>query len=268
MSLVVLGTLVQLLATIEPSVEPSAEPPATLDTVLPESWKKPRVIIDAGHGAKDNAGTADAFCWREQEHTKVTQDAVAQWLRDRPGVNVRVSRPSKELVSYATRKRAMETWPADAVVSIHSDARAGEAWWRDPASGCLRSRGATGFAVLYSDDGTPTLVAKRRALATALAAAMLVAGFRAYGGEDYPGLYDPVSSGVFVDRHKPGQRIMMLRRTQVPFVIIETHQSLDEAEATMWRQPATHEAFASAIYRAIVTRESPSTASMRSSPDG
>jgi N-acetylmuramoyl-L-alanine amidase len=226
---------------------------SVLTTPMPEGWTNARVVIDAGHGAVGNSGTTDALCRAEQEHTKATQDAVAQWLRQQPGIDIAVGRPDESLVSYRDRIKTFTKWKADAVISIHSDARAADGWWRDGQSGCWRSRGGTGFAVLYSDEGNDALAAARLSLAVATSTAMIEAGFHPYHGADYEGLYEQTHPGVFVDRHTPKQRIMMLRRTTMPVVIVETHQAADEHEATMWAQPETQAAFAAAIYRAVVT---------------
>lgn len=137
----------------------------TLETALPAQWRTARIVIDAGHGAAGNHGTEDAFCEHEEEHTKRTQDAVAAWLAQQPGVEVKRTRTTDAPVSYAARMKQMNAWRADAVIAVHSDARAADEWWRDAETGCWRSRGGNGFAVLYSDEGDAAIVKKRRALA-------------------------------------------------------------------------------------------------------
>ncbi|HEY4223253.1 MAG TPA: N-acetylmuramoyl-L-alanine amidase [Myxococcota bacterium] len=225
----------------------------------PVAQDLPRVMIDAGHGALHNPGETSS-CQLEQEFTKQTQDAVLALLQDAGGLALKAGRPTASLVAYGDRLQAMNAWHADAVISIHSDARAADGWTHDEHQDCWHSRGGTGFAVLFSDEGDAALVSKRKALATALAHEMIEAGFSAYDGVDYPGLYALVSDGVFVDRHPDRQRIMMLRSSRVPLVIVETHQALDDAEAARWRDPAAQRAFATAIQRAVLAlHPSPTT---------
>jgi N-acetylmuramoyl-L-alanine amidase len=63
---------------------------------------------------------------------------------------------------------------------------------------------------------------------------------------------DPEQPGVFVDRHEPGYRIMMLRRPRIPSVIIETHHALDFEEVERWKEPRTLEAFSAAVAQGLV----------------
>ena len=211
-----------------------------------------RVVVDAGHGAQGNTGNTSVACESEAAFTQRTQDATLGWLHVFPGLELRSGRPPGELVAYDDRIAAFNAWPADAVISVHSDSRAAANFAPDPASGCWGASGEIGFSVLYSDDGAPALVAARRRLADAMAGAMIEAGFSAYPGADYPGLYDRVGEGVFVDRHAPGKRIKMLHATAVPLVIVETHQALDRSDVALWNEPQTQAAFASAVYRAVV----------------
>ena len=126
----------------------------------------------------------------------------------------------------------------------------------DAVSGCWQNTGATGVAVLWSDEGEPALVARRHALAQAIATRTAEAGFPPYPGLDYGGLYDPDAvPGVFVDRHEDRKRIMLLRRPKVPSVIVETHEAWDVAEATRWDQPDTWAAFAAALGAALADVE-------------
>ena len=104
------------------------------------------------------------------------------------------------------------------------------------------------MSVLWSDEGEAALVARRHALARAIATRAAQAGFPPYAGLDYVGLYDPDAvPGVFVDRHEDRKRIMLLRRPTVPSVIVETHEAWDVAEATRWEQPDTLAAFTSVL---------------------
>lgn len=220
----------------------------------PQPQARTRLVVDAGHGAPGNPGNTSARCESEAEFTRRTQDALLARLAGAPELEVRAGRPGSELVTYDARITAFHEWPADAVLSLHSDARQGSGAQRDARSGCWAADDAEGFAVLYSDEGDAALAADRAALARAVATAMHDAGFLPYGGEDYAGLYGPdTTAGVFVDRHGPGKRIKMLRATRVPTVIVETHQALDRDEAERWDEPATLDAFAAAVRAAAAS---------------
>ena len=82
---------------------------------------------------------------------------------------------------------------------------------------------------------------------------MAEAGFLAYGGGEYAGLYAPAEGtpGLFVDRHAPDQRIFILRRAAMPSILVETHNALDPREADRWTDPETLDAFAAAVAAAL-----------------
>lgn len=222
-----------------PAPPPSPPPPPPEGTLL----------LDAGHGAPGNVGNTNWRCEAEQDVMKRVTDGVTDALVTR-GVTVRRTRPTAAQVPYP--KRLEMSADADWLVSLHSDSRAGDSLHADPRTGCWRSTGATGVAVLWSDEGEADLVKRRHAFARAVATRIVEAGFEAYDGADYPGLYDGDEvPGVFVDRHTPKQRIMLLRRPKVPSVIIETHQAWDPGEAALWDEPATWDRLAGAIAGAV-----------------
>lgn len=219
---------------------------------LPSPGRRLRIIIDAGHGAPGNVGNTSVRCELEQDFTRRVQDEVVARLVRAPELEVRAGRPDAALVDYGARITAFDGWPADAVVSLHSDARAGDGVELHPVTGCWSVRGAAGFSVLFSDEGPPGLTAARERLAREVAGAMTEAGFAPYSRGYSDGLYGTVADGVFVDRHAKGKRIRMLRGTHVPTVIVETHQAFDPEEAERWTEPATLDAFAAALRRAVV----------------
>ena len=212
-----------------------------------------RVVIDAGHGAPGNLGNTSVRCEREADFTLRTQGALLDRLSTSPELVLRPGRPDTAPLSYDARIQAFDDWPADAVLSLHSDARELEAWTVDPVTHCSTHAGAPGFGVLYSDEGGPTRVAPRQQLARAVSRRLIEAGFPPYAGFDAGGLYeaDPEQPGAWIDRHSPHQRIKMLRRPQVPLVIIETHHAIDPEEVARWEEPATLDAFAAALRAAL-----------------
>lgn len=225
-----------------------------VDAGFPATWTPARLLIDPGHGAPGNDGTTTIRCEAEQEFTRRTADAVMARLDGDPRLLVRDTRPDAALVPYPARLHLAVDWRADAMISLHADAREGDDPGTDPETGCHETHAAYGFAVLWSDEGEATLVSDRHRLALAVASRMIGAGFPPYGGRDYAGLYegDPAHAGVFVDRHVPRKRVMMLRRSPVPTVIIETHQSTDRLEVARWDEPATLDAFAAVLRAAMV----------------
>lgn len=235
-----------------PAAWPSAGAPVReVETPAPHVARLPRLVLDAGHGAPGNPGATSVRCEEEQAVMLRVADAVAPRLG--PLVDLRLARPDDRLVDYGARIAAAERWPADALVGLHFDARTGAALYVDPDTGCRGTTDAWGFAVLWSDEGPPELVAARQRLARAVAARLVQTGIPAYDGADY-GAYegDPAHPGVFVDRHAPRQRIRMLRRPDVPSILIETHNGLDAEEVERWDEARTHAAFASALRAALL----------------
>lgn len=231
-------------------------PLTVLEVQVPEGFAKRRVYIDAGHGAPSNTGAEGAYCQVEQEFTLRAADELARRLRDTGAFEVRVSRSADEQPTYPERIAAANEW-ADVMISLHYDARLAakaSTWSPEEGQTCRYNEGEHGFSVLYSDEGETALAARRRALAVELAEELTKAGFPPYLGDDYVGLYtlDPDRPGAWVDRHEPRRRIMMLRRPQVPSVIVETHQSLDREEVLRWQEERTFDAFGAAVAVALI----------------
>jgi N-acetylmuramoyl-L-alanine amidase len=243
-------------APTEPDVSSDGWPEALpLDVEVPQASRALVVYLDAGHGAENNPGNSSCFCEREQDFTLSLLDDVTAVLEEH-GMTVVPSRTGSELVSYASRLDAARKARADAFVSLHSDIRGdGEEWSPDGAKTCLRSERAPGFSVLYADEGAGPLVAKRLRLARAISDSLLDATFTAYAGGEYVGLYEgtPADRGVFVDRHVPDKRIFLLRKTEMPAVIVETHNALDPREALAFEDPLVRRAFGLALARGIVS---------------
>lgn len=232
-----------------------------------------RVYLDAGHGAASNRGNTSCFCEAEQEFTLRAARGLAERLEATGAFEVRLSRESDRPVEYRDRVGEAEAWGAEVFVSLHSDVRGKPERWaprpqevvqaaaveqgpeqQAPDSGCPVSLLAPGFSVLWSDEGEAWLAARRLAVARAVARRMEEAGFLAYSGAEYTGLYagDAAQRGVFVDRHAPEQRIFVLRRPSLPSVLVETHHALDPREAARWEEPETLDAFAMALGSALL----------------
>lgn len=226
-----------------------------LDVEVPRPSRALVVYLDAGHGAENNPGNSSCFCEREQDFTLSLLDDVTAVLEEH-GMTVVPSRAGSELVGYANRLEAARKAHADAFISLHSDIRGdGEEWSPDGAKTCLRSERAPGFSVLYADEGAGPLVARRLRLARAISDSLLDATFTPYEGGEYVGLYEgtPADRGVFVDRHAPDKRIFLLRKTDMPAVIVETHNALDPREALAFEDPLVRRAFGLALARGIVS---------------
>lgn len=213
-----------------------------------------RVMIDPGHGAPNNTGNTSSFCVAEQDAMLEVASALADRLEATGHVAVRLARDGDRRVEYSARIEEAARWGADAFVSLHSDVRGRiERWSPSPGRDCPVAVDAPGFSVLYSDEGEPDLWARRLALGRAVARRMGQAGFLAYGGAAYTGLYaaDEQVPGVFVDRHAAEQRIFVLRRAVMPSILIETHNALDPREAERWTDPETLDAFGAAVAAAL-----------------
>ncbi|HND28652.1 MAG TPA: N-acetylmuramoyl-L-alanine amidase [Myxococcota bacterium] len=238
---------------------PAAPPPPTWPassaglTLLSEPAAGPHILLDPGHGAPKNAGNTSVRCEQEQVVMLRLAQRLEAPLKERE-LKVQLSRQD-HTVSYDVRLKKSASF--DAMISLHSDARAGLGWMPGP-QGCWQTVGAAGMAILYSDEGETSLVEARLSLARAVALRMASVGFLMYSGSDYSGLYDPDQvAGVFVDRHIPAQRIRLLRRPVVPSIIIETHDSHDVEEAARWEEEATVQAFAGALAAGIADWRAP-----------
>jgi N-acetylmuramoyl-L-alanine amidase len=219
----------------------------------PNAARVIEVVLDPGHGARDNRGNTGSFCVDEQDAMMDLAVGVADRLGASGRFVVHLAREPSDVVEYSERVRAAEASGADAFVSLHSDVRGRVERW-SPAAGldCPIAMDAPGFAVLYSDEGDAALVTHRLGLGRAVARRMLEAGFAAYDGADYLGFYArDAQPGLFVDRHAPERRIFVLRRPSIPSVLIETHNALDPREAARWTDPDTLDAFAGAVSAAL-----------------
>lgn len=225
-------TLIALWAAL--SLAQTAAPPPVGTAPAPA---RRRIFIDPGHGAPGNPGNTNSACQDEQDIMLGLAQQLGPALVATGAFEVRHARTGDERPGYWDRVHAAADWGADVFLSLHSDAR-GTGRMETQADGrrCPVSLGARGFSVLWSDEGTAELVAQRRALARALGRALSAQGFVAYDGADYAHIYgaDAEVPGVFVDRHTPQQRILVLRRPTMASVIVETHHAWDPAAVAEW----------------------------------
>ncbi len=253
-------------APASPTVAPLPAWPAPgapltkLAVAAPKGFRKKRIYLDAGHGAAGNTGNQSVLCEDEQDFTLRVGLDLKKRLEATGLFVVKLSRRAPgQRVAYPDRVTAAQAWGAHAFISLHSDSRGMASLWQaTPERQCPRQDATPGYSVLWSDESTEPLLSRRVGLARALAKAMGEAGFLPYDGVDYTGLYDgDTVPGVFVDRHAPGKRVMVLRRPRVPSVIIETHHALDFEENERWKEERTLEAFAAAVARGLVEALAP-----------
>lgn len=248
---------------------PASAPPSFPDLATPEpgadvevlpfdgsALRRPlRILLDAGHGAEKNQGNTSSYGVAEEDFTLDLAHDVEAELEATGAFDVRPSRVAGDRVPYAARIEAAAAMGAEAFVSLHSDVRGTVRTWSPvPGVEARASVDAPGFSVLFADEGAAPLVARRRALAIAVATEMREAGFFPYGGAEYQGLYapEPASAGAFVDRHEDRKRIFVLRRAAMPSIIVETHNALDPREAARWDEGWARRAFTMALARGLV----------------
>jgi len=199
-------------------------------------------------------GTTSAWCGLEDDFNLDVARDLARDLEATGRFTVRLARVDGQGPRYAERIRDADAWGADALLSIHADARGFiRSWEPTPGVTCPVSEGEAGFSVLVADSGPDALVEGRRTLGRALVQRMREAGFLAYDGVDYGDVYegDPAAPGLFYDRHLPGQRIAMARGPAMPSALVETHHALHAQESARWLEPATRDAFARAVMAAL-----------------
>jgi N-acetylmuramoyl-L-alanine amidase len=250
------STTVTALVALVLAAWPRPDAPLTAPELPPFTLsRRLKVVIDAGHGVGENHGNTGCFCQLEQDATLDTARLLADALRDTGFFQVKLARADTG-PSYPARLEQAERFEADAVISLHTDAR-GEAFpWRPYSDEqvCYRNPAEPGFAVLYSEDGDEAMVARRARLGRSLSARLAGAGFLAYDGVNYGGLYRrDEADGVFIDKRPRATSVYFLRGSaKVPVVIIETHHALDAQEVLRWTEQRTHEVFARAVARALL----------------
>ncbi len=249
-----MGALLLLVMTSWPAA--GSEVHAVVPQLRPRA-KPLRVVVDAGHGAPGNEGNHGCFCQLEMDHTLTIAQHLGFVLSALGGFEVMFTRVGAEQPTYQARIAAAEAWRPDVVISLHSDARGETTGWMPfhDERVCFRNPNEPGFAVLWSDVAeAPAVVARRAALGRAVGARLRDAGFRAYTGENYGGLYkqDVVEPSGWIDVRPPKTSVYFLRASTVPTVIIETHHALDPVEVARWDELKTADAFALSVAHALL----------------
>ena len=221
---------------------------------VPDVFAQQKVFIVAGHGAgRANRGNLGAWCTREEDFTLQAADRLADTL-DATGIFDAVrGRTASTRPSYDSRLAHLQRSGATSLIELHSDARANNMVPNgadEAGEVCYRDDGEPGFTVLVRDRGPPKLVQDRLHLARSVALALSAAGFPAWNGDNYGGLYqaDAEVPGVWFDR----RGLKMLRSPEVPSIIIETHNAKDGLETRRWEEPGTHRAFGRAMIAALI----------------
>jgi N-acetylmuramoyl-L-alanine amidase len=259
---------VQVSEGIPPSkhVPPDAGPPpptwpqssAALtppQVVFPEGFGKHKIFLDPGHGNPGNSGNESCTCVEEQSFNLEIGKHLKAALEASGHFQVKLSRSATSAPKYRVRLAAARATGAEVFLSLHSDVRGdGVPAASKDGRQCYSNPDAPGFSVLWSDEGKPALVAKRKSLARVMASKMAGCGMTPYSGEDYEGLYegDPDAPGVFVDRHVPSQRIFFLHAPPMPSIIIETHHAWDPLEEARFQERATRDAFSRAVLAGLI----------------
>jgi N-acetylmuramoyl-L-alanine amidase len=216
----------------------------------PRGEQRGHVYLVAGHAnASDREGNTGVHGQIEAEVSLATSLFVADAWEQLDRFDVTVGRRAGERPTYPERLAHAEEVGADLFIDLHTDARGPWTEWAVNPDGeaIYRNDDGPGFSVLYNASGA--LGPRRRAFARLVADRLAAAGFPAYDGADYTGLYTPdPTPGVFVD----DRGLMMLRRPVMPSIIIETHNAKDFEESLRWRERRTHLAFTAALTDAVL----------------
>lgn len=223
------------------------------EIVIPENFGHHGVFVSAGHGTGRNTGNTGCRCQLEQDFTLRASHDLAEQLRGIGLFDVTEARTGRRRPSYRARLRHLERSGAEVMLELHSDYRGGQTYQltgrHENGQPCYATEDTPGLAVLVSDEGPRALEEARITLARAVADALWEAGFTYFDGYQYGPQYDgDVMPGVYIDR----RGLMMLRRPEVPSILIETHNALDPNEVARWDEPQTQEMFFRAVTKGLV----------------
>jgi N-acetylmuramoyl-L-alanine amidase len=211
--------------------------------------RRPVVLLSAGHAAgATNRGNTGVHGQLEEETNLAAANDLAARLRALDRFDVVLAREGAERPSYDERIQRATAAGADLLLELHTDVRGELVPWAVGREGqtIYRVDNDPGFSVLYNDHAARA--DEREAVAVALAESLSAAGFPAYLGADYVGLYEGhTTPGVYRDR----RGLKMLRGPPMPSVIVETHSAVDFDESLRFREARTQEVFAAAVAAAL-----------------
>ncbi|MBS7668621.1 N-acetylmuramoyl-L-alanine amidase family protein [Croceicoccus gelatinilyticus] len=241
----------------------SRQLPALQDAELPRiavsestGADAPLVVLDPGHGGFD-PGASSAEGAREKDIALALAVSVRDVLLDLGGVRVALTRETDRFLPLEERPRLAEALGADAFVSIHADsapvpeaqganvyvlsARASDR--EAQALARIENESASGLDLPDGADDVAQVLADLMRRETALASVGLATSI------------DEESLGA-MPRHEPFRRsanFVVLRSPELPSVLFEAGYLTNPEDAARLSDPATRQAVAEALARAILT---------------
>lgn len=241
----------------------SRQLPALQDAELPRiavsertGADAPLVVLDPGHGGFD-PGASSAEGAREKDIALALAVAVRDVLLDLGGVRVAMTRETDRFLPLEERPRLAEALGADAFVSFHADsapvpeaqganvyvlsARASDR--EAQALARIENESASGLDLPDGADDVAQVLADLMRRETALASVGLATSI------------DEESQGA-MPRHEPFRRsanFVVLRSPELPSVLFEAGYLTNPEDAARLSDPATRQAVAEALARAILT---------------
>lgn len=241
----------------------SRQLPALQDAELPRiavsertGADAPLVVLDPGHGGFD-PGASSAEGAREKDIALALAVSVRDVLLDLGGVRVALTRETDRFLPLEERPRLAEALGADAFVSIHADsapvpeaqganvyvlsARASDR--EAQALARIENESASGLDLPDGADDVAQVLADLMRRETALASVGLATSI------------DEESEGA-MPRHEPFRRsanFVVLRSPELPSVLFEAGYLTNPEDAARLSDPATRQAVAEALARAILT---------------
>lgn len=235
--------------TDEPEPWPWSSAGLTMPPVRAAFGPRKVVMLSAGHASTPtNRGNTGVHGQLEEESNLQAVLDLAERLEALDRFEIVLGRRPGERISYDARiERAVQAG-ADVLVELHTDVRGDLFPWARRPDGevAYRVEGEPGFSVLFNEGAARP--DDRARLASATATALARAGFPAYPGCHYEGLYIAGDTpGVYIDR----RGLRMLRKPPMPSIIVETHNAVDYQESLRFREERTLQVFAAAMANAL-----------------
>ncbi len=215
----------------------------------------PLVVIDPGHGGFD-PGASSTDGAREKDIALALATSVRDILLELGGVRVALTRETDRFLPLEERPRLAEALGADAFVSIHADSApvpeaqganvyvlSSRASDREAqALARIENESASGIDLPDGADDVAHVLADLMRRETAVASVGLAASI------------DEESAGA-MPRHEPFRRsanFVVLRSPELPSVLFEAGYLTNPDDAKRLSDPATRQAVAEALARAIL----------------